>query len=70
MTDLQRFIDTYKHFGVNILVQELDDKILIDLNGQEVSSTKSLKFGGYSTCSSTLEFDKNGLFLKQDFWEG
>ena len=69
MTDLEKFIDTYKQFGIEVKAYEEDDKIRIDLGGWEDNSTKSDKFDGYSGFFSDLEFTKEGKFLRQGFWE-
>lgn len=69
MTDLEKFIDTYKQFGIEIKTYEKDNKIQIDLNKWENNSTVSDKFDGYCGFFSNLEFTKEGKFLKQSFWE-
>jgi len=69
MTDLVKFIDTYKQFGIEVKTYEEDDKIKIDLNGWDDNSTTSDKFDGYSGFCSDLEFTKEGKFLRQGFWE-
>ena len=65
MTDLEKFIDTYKQFGIDVKTYEDSDKIRIDLNG----STESEKFDGYCGFYSDLEFTKEGKFLRQGFYE-
>ena len=70
MTDLEKFIDTYKQFGIDIKFDEKDGIKIITLGGcWEDSDTHSDKFIGYSGFYSQLEFDKNGKFLNQGFWE-
>ena len=76
MTDLEKFIDTYKQFGIDVKTIEEDYKtteedynIRIDLNGHDESSTESDKFDGYSGFCSDLEFTKEGKFIRQGFWE-
>ena len=69
MTDLEKFIDTYKQLGIDVKTYEKNDKIMIDLNGYDEDSTKSDKFDGYSGFCSDLEFTKDGKFLRQGFWE-
>jgi len=72
MTDLEKFIDTYKQFGIEIKTYEnAKGNIEITLCGWDGSdnSTKSDKFDGYSGFLSNLEFTKDGRFLSQGFWE-
>lgn len=70
MTDLEKFIDTYKQFGINVKTFENNEgNIKINLNGRDDSTTESEKFGGYILFYSTLEFTKEGKFIRQDFWE-
>jgi hypothetical protein len=70
MTDLEKFIDTYKQFGIEIKTYEnTKGNIEITLNGWEETATKSDKFDGYSEFVSDLEFTKEGKFLRQGFWE-
>lgn len=69
MTDLEKFIDTYKQFGIDVKTYEKCDKIRIVLNGWEDHSTESEKFDGYSGFYSDLEFTKEGKFLRQGFYE-
>lgn len=69
MTDLEKLIDTYKQFGIDLIVYEEDDKFKITLSGWGENSTNSDKFNGYSGFFSDLEFTKEGKFLSQGFWE-
>lgn len=69
MTDLQKFIDTYKQFGIDVKTYEDGDKIKINLNGWKNYSTESDKFDGYCGFFSDLEFTKEGKFLRQGFYE-
>ncbi len=69
ITDLEKFIDTYKQFGIEIITYEnTKGNIGIDLNGDENTSTQSNKFDGYRGFHSSLEFTKEGKFIKQSFW--
>jgi hypothetical protein len=68
MTDLEKFIDTYKQFGIDVKTFESESKIIVNLNGWEDYSTVSDKFGGYGFFSE-IQFTKEGKFLGQDFWE-
>ena len=71
MTDLEKFIDTYKQFGIEIKTCEnTKGNIRITLNGcDDDTATNSNKFDGYSGFVSDLEFTKEGKFLRQGFWE-
>lgn len=69
MTDLEKFIDTYKQFGIEVKTYEYGDKIIIDLNGWKDHSTDSKKFDGYYGFYSLLEFTKEGKFITQGFYE-
>ena len=70
MTDLQKFIETYTQFGIEVKTKIDKDKIIVELNGLDNHSTKSSKFDGYMGFYSDLEFDlKNGKFIRQGFWE-
>lgn len=67
MTDLEKFIDTYKQFGIEVEAKEEDDKLTITLgNGTGVESEK---FEGYSFFHTQLIFTKEGKFISQGFWE-
>lgn len=70
MTDLEKFIDTYTQFGIEVKTVETNKgNIQILLNGRDENDTKSDKFDGYSGFISILEFTKEGKFLTQGFWE-
>ena len=72
MTDLQRFIELYKSFGIDLEAENVPfnpiskevEHIRICLNEGEND-----KFEGYSCFYSCVEFDINGKFLRQGFWE-
>jgi hypothetical protein len=70
MTDLEKFIDTYKQFGIEVKPYENSDgNIEIILGGYNDRATESEKFEGYWGFMSDLEFTKDGKFLRQGFWE-
>jgi len=72
MTDLERFIELYRSFGIECRVfVNKDCNQEIDLNGSNLSNaqTDSIKFDGYAGFFSSVEFDMSGKFLKQGFWE-
>jgi hypothetical protein len=68
MTDLERFIECYKMAGINVNVCTFGSIKVINLNGSDVTSTKSELFGGYSSCESELHFTLEGSFIQQSFW--
>jgi hypothetical protein len=70
MTDLEKFIDTYAQFGIVVkAVVNKDGNTQIFLNECSDRGTESEKFDGFSGFISDIEFDKNGKFLRQGFWE-
>lgn len=69
MTDLEKFMALYKGFGIDCIVTKTEQNQLIVLSGYNDASTKSDKFGGYNGFYSVVEFDLNGKFLSQDFYE-
>ena len=69
MTDLEKFIDCYKQFGIDIITETIEGNILVRLNPPSEKGTHSDKFDGYMGFFSDLEFTKDGKFIKQGFWE-
>jgi len=70
MTDLESFKKTYIQLGINIISYVGENgNTYIDLNGWKDNATKSSKFDGYGGFMSDVEFDTNGKFLRQGFWE-
>jgi hypothetical protein len=70
MTDLEKFIDTYKQFGIEIKTFEKTQGFVeILLNGGGDTATKSEKFDGYTCYFSSIIFTKEGKFVCQGFWE-
>lgn len=72
MTDLEKFIDTYKQFGIEVKVVEnekLNLEVKLRLSYDDNFATESDKFDGYSGFYSDLEFTKEGKFIRQGFWE-
>lgn len=67
MTDLENFIALYKTFGIELKVEKAEDSSnqFIELRDGDHE-----KLEGYSGFFSDVEFDKDGKFLKQGFWEG
>jgi len=69
-TDLERFIELYRSFGIECLVHELDKKLVIVLSSRQSPCdvrTISPKFGGYYGHCSDIWFTLEGAFIKQDF---
>lgn len=68
-THLEKFIALYKEFGVKLKPFPNEKGILITMceNGRE--STKNSKFIGYARFYSEVQFDKDGSFVEQGFWE-
>jgi hypothetical protein len=64
MTDMQRFIELYKSFGIELPAEKVP-------LGYEITfeSGSHDKFGGYSGFGTVVEFDDAGTFRKQTFWE-
>lgn len=74
-TDLERFIELYKSFGIECKVNKTnkDQYILFvqqnDYDKYENRETRSEKFDGYYCFHSDITFDLDGKFIKQGFWE-
>ena len=69
LSDLDKFIDTYKQFGIDVKTCEEDCNIKIYLSGNHQDSTDSEKFDGHFDFCSDIEFTKEGKFIRQGFWE-
>lgn len=70
MTDLEKFIELYKGFGIKCVLLEKKEWFEIYLkDGCHGGVTQSEKFDGYSGFYSDVRFDKQGKFIKQGFWE-
>ena len=63
---MERFIELYKSFGIDLKPVEYPDG-----NGYDIAldNTISNKFGGYSGFGSGVIFDKDGKFMSQEFYE-
>lgn len=74
-TDLERFVELYASFGIHCKVRngESGSEIIlsegVDFPECPDDLTKSEKFGGYMDFFTSVEFDKNGKFVSQGFWE-
>jgi len=69
MTDLANFLKLYQSFGIKCTVYKDGDKQCITLGDTGVNTTTSEKFTGYSGFCSEIEFDNDGKFLTQGFYE-
>ena len=72
MTDLEKFIDCYKQFGIDVMVNETDSGFKVLLNdsyGGTMKETSCIDFDGYGGFFSDIDFDENGKFKRQGFWE-
>ncbi len=77
-TDLAAFVDLYKRFGIDVKINKGIDMydIFLTMSNQlpvlkyrEAFPTLSNKFGGHPEFYSRIVFDKDGKFVKQEFWE-
>lgn len=70
MTDLEKFVQLYKDFGIlcNVIVSE-NGQQCIYLNGDSETGTFSERLGGYNGFYSIVRFDIDGKFLFQGFFE-
>jgi len=71
MTDLERFVDLYRSFEIECRVNKKDFGFEIALNSSNFrdEETSSIKFDGYPSFFSTVQFDHDGKFVTQGFWE-
>lgn len=72
MTDLEKFIELYKGFGIDVKVFDTKRNtkaIMLSDSSYDFNFTNSDKFDGYSGFFTDIEFDNNGKFLRQGFWE-
>lgn len=77
MTDMERFIELYKSFGIELKAEKNKKWISIregtyeDAPGYTISIEEGdhPKLGGYAGFGTVIEFTEDGKFLKQDFWE-
>lgn len=72
MTDLDRFVELYRTFGIECNVNKKDSGYEIVLSEHTCyadGATRSDKFDGYCGMFTTISFDGDGKFIKQGFWE-
>lgn len=70
-TDLEKFTELYKEFGIELKLIEKNDGVDIILAATDDYDhyTTSEKFNGYRGFCSDIKFDKDGKFISQGFWE-
>lgn len=72
-TDLERFKEFYQLVGIELKEDIKKDLILIYLSNSdsigEENVTVNDKFGGYIGMYSLVMFNKQGDFIKQNFYE-
>jgi hypothetical protein len=65
VNDLERFVELYRSVGIDLSPKKEDDGgFRLDLVEGEHP-----KFDGYSYFCSIIQFDANGVFVSQGFWE-
>lgn len=74
MTDLEKFKELYKSFGIELIVNKNEEKNIFEVFLHEGSysdktHTLSNKFTGYIGFYSFIEFDINEKFIQQGFAE-
>ena len=76
-TDLEKFQELYASLGIILVVVPTADENGVNMQRVEISEggypdegqTLSSKFDGYGGFYSSIEFDMDGKFIKQGFWE-
>ena len=85
MTDLEKFVQLYKEFGIDLKVNQVPNKhehgcyagyYEVYLSPERTFYTDidgvftvSEKFEGFNGFYSLIWFDLNGKFVRQGFWE-
>lgn len=76
MTDLERFIELYKSFGIDCKVNQINEEQVIFLGDYdsydtypEYEKTRHVSLGGYGNFYSEVIFDKDGKYSRQNFYE-
>jgi hypothetical protein len=64
MTDLEKFIELYKSVGIELKPIITEGGSFLNLGSEEHKL-----FKGYSESCTQIYFDKDGKFVKQEFWE-
>ena len=72
-SDLDRFIELYRSFGIDCVVNEKNEIKIIYLCESDYTfneqATLSDKLKGYNDFFSKVVFDSNGKFIEQGFYE-
>lgn len=73
-TDLSRFCDLYRSFGIECIINTRGDEQYIilsegDYRDRHNEYTTSEKFDGYFDFYTKIVFDAEGKFIRQGFWE-
>jgi hypothetical protein len=62
-SDLDKFVSLYKSVGIELHpIEKEGEGFILELK-------ENHGFDGYAMFLSVIEFDSNGKFLKQGFWE-
>lgn len=72
MSDLENFVNLYKSFGIDCIINKKENEQVIILSGSgntDMKETSSSKFDGYGGFYSDVKFDLDGKFISQGFWE-
>lgn len=72
MTDLQKFIELYQGFGIELKANENEKGHFIMMGEEPFCDGRmslSDKFGGQQGFYSVIHFSKEGAFLSQEFYE-
>jgi hypothetical protein len=73
MSDLDRFIELYRSFGIECVVNAKGENKVIYLCESDYTfdeqATLSDKLKGYNDFFSKVIFDGNGKFIEQGFYE-
>ena len=75
MTHLEKFVALYKEFGIDVKVEKTNTGFSVKLSDssykseEDIFTTFSDKLDGYSSFYSDIEFDGEGNFKRQGFWE-
>lgn len=72
MTDLEKFKECYKQFGIELIVNKEENRYSISLEGMgddsEVTRDDRLR-AGYGGFCSEIRFSLDGKFIEQAFYE-
>lgn len=73
MTDLGKFIELYRSFGIGCevrrIIMHLGYEVILKCgSGSEDGVTFSSKFDGYPEFYTIIKFDEKGKFYSQGFW--